>query len=71
MTKKQMYTPVSYRTVTWNHNGEDYFCELSLNSAGFNIKTNIFDKNHNRIIGKQAEALEWEFAVHLADKACL
>jgi len=71
MTKKQMYTPVSYRTITWNHNGEDYFCELSLNNAGFNIKTNIFDKNHNRIIGKQAETLEWEFAVHLADKACL
>jgi|APGre2960657404_1045060.scaffolds.fasta_scaffold471431_2 hypothetical protein len=70
MTKKQMYTPVSYRTVTWNYKGEDYFCEFSLNNAGFNIKTNIFDKNHNRIFGQQGDILEEAFALHLMNKAC-
>jgi hypothetical protein len=70
MTKKQMYTPVSYRTVTWNYKGEDYYCEFSLNNAGFNIKTNIFDKNHNRIFGQQGDILEEQFAIHLMNKAC-
>jgi hypothetical protein len=70
MTKKQMYTPVSYRTVTWNYEGEDYYCEFSLNNAGFNIKTNIFDKNHNRIFGQQGDILEEKFAIHLMNKAC-
>lgn len=70
MTKKQMYTPVSYRTIPWNHNGEDYYCELSFNCAGFNIQTNIFDKNHNRIVGKQADILEYELAIDLANKSC-
>jgi len=65
-----MYTPVSYRTVTWNYKGEDYFCEFSLNNAGFNIKTNIFDKNHNRIFGQQGDILEEAFALHLMNKAC-